>query len=108
MTYHPYLSFLYIIIRKNVYLVNMDQKVEELFSSQPMVSFCSTCKLVAIWFKRNSVLWKEGWVQCCCNRSQVCRSITETDMFIGNNGQRSYKINHSFDSLELFDLMFNL
>ena len=97
VTYNPYLSSVYSIIKKNVYLHNMDQKVEELFSSQPMVSFCGTCKLVAVWFERNSVLWKEGWVQCCYNHCQVCRSITETDMFIFNNGQRSHKINHSFD-----------
>ena len=31
---------------------------------------------------------------------QVCHNITETDMFICNNDQRSYKINHSFDCNE--------
>ena len=35
-----------------------------------------------------------GSYRCWCNRCQICRSITETDMFIRNNDYRSYKINH--------------
>ena len=41
VAYHPLLNFFYGIIRKNLYLLNMDQKVKELFSSQPVVSFRS-------------------------------------------------------------------
>ena len=36
-----------------------------------------------------------GSYKCRCNRCQVCRSITETDMFICNSDQRSYKINRN-------------
>ena len=45
ITYHPLLNFVYGIIRKNLYLLNMDQKVKAVFSSQPMVSFRSARKL---------------------------------------------------------------
>ena len=45
VTYHPLLNSLYGIIRKNLYLLNMDQRVKEVFSSQPMVSFRSARKL---------------------------------------------------------------
>ena len=43
--YHLLLNSLYSIIRKNLYILNMDQKVKELFSSQPMASFRNGCKL---------------------------------------------------------------
>ena len=33
----------------------------------------------------------------CTNCCQVCCSITETDMFVCSNDQRSYKIKHSFE-----------
>ena len=42
---HLLSNFLYSIIRKNLYLPNMDQKVKEIFSSQPMVSFRNARKL---------------------------------------------------------------
>ena len=45
ITYHPLLNSVYGIIRKNLYLLNMDQKVKAVFSSQPMVSFRSARKL---------------------------------------------------------------
>ena len=41
MEYYPLLSSLYGIIRKNLYYFNMDQKVKEVYSFQPMVSFHS-------------------------------------------------------------------
>ena len=53
---------------------------------------------------------KVGSYKCRCNRCQVCRSITETDMFTCNNDERSYKINHSFDCNEkclIYLLTFN-
>ena len=44
VTYHPLLNSLYRIIRKKLYLLNMDQRVKEVFSSKPMVSFRSARK----------------------------------------------------------------
>ena len=41
-----------------------------------------------------------GSYKCRCNCCQLCRSITETEMFPCNNDQSSYKINHSFDCNE--------
>ena len=80
----------------------MDQKVKEVFSSQPMVSFRSARKLTS-YLVRAKVYPLErrvGSYKCCCNRYQICQSITETETFICNNDQTSYKINHSFDCNE--------
>ena len=62
VTYHPLLNSLYGIIRKNLHLLNMDQRVKQVFSSQRIVFFVAPINRVAIWFERNSILWKEGWV----------------------------------------------
>ena len=45
VTYHSLLNSLYSIIRKNLYLLNMDKKVKDVFSSLPKVSFRSAHKL---------------------------------------------------------------
>ena len=45
MKYHLLLNALYSIIRKILYLLNMDQKVKELFHSKPTVSFRNARKL---------------------------------------------------------------
>ena len=102
VTYHPLLNSLYGIIRKNLYLLNMDQKVKEVFNSQPMLSFHSARKLSSylVQVKLYPLEKRVGSYKCRCNRCQVCQSITETEMFICNNDQRSYKINHSFDCNE--------
>ena len=102
VTYHPLLNSLYGIIRKKFYLLNMDQRVKEVFSSQTMVSFRSARKLSSylVRFKLYPSEKRVGSYKCRCNRCQVCHSITETDTFICNNDQRSYKINHSFDCNE--------
>ena len=106
VTHHPLLNSLYIIFRKNVYLLNIDEKVKEVFSSQPMVSFLSARKLGSylVRAKLCPLERRVGSYKCRCNRCQVCRSIKETDMFICNNDQRSYKINHSFDCNEKFQI----
>ena len=99
VTYHPLLNSVYRIISKNLYLLDMNQKVEEVFSSQPMVSFRSARKLSSYLVRAKLYPFERrvGPYKCHCNRCQVCRSITETDMFICNNDRKSYKINHSFN-----------
>ena len=64
-----------------------------------MVSFRSAGKLSSylVRAKLYPLERRMGSCKSRCNRCQVCRSITETDMFICNNDQRSYKINLSFD-----------
>ena len=95
VTYHPLLNSLCGIIRKNLHLLNIYQKVKEVFSSQPMVSFRSTRKLSSYLVPSKLYLLERrvGSYKCCCNRCQVCQSITETEMFICNN-------DHSFDCNE--------
>ena len=82
VTYHPLLNSLYSIIRKNIYLLNMYQKVKEAFSSQPTVSFRTACKLSSYLIRAKLYLLERrvDSYKFCCNRCQVCCSITETDM----------------------------
>ena len=91
VTYHPLLNSLYGIIRENIYLLNMDQKVKEVGfrSARKLSSYLVRTKLYPLKRRVNSY-------KCCCNGCKVFRSITETDMFVCNNGQRSYNINRSF------------
>ena len=69
----------------------MDQKLKELFSSQPMVSFRNGRKLSSYLVRAKLYLLERrvGSHKCRCNRCHVCCSIKETDMFICNNDQRS-------------------
>ena len=99
VTYHPLLNSFYCIIRRNLCPLNVDQKVKDVFSSQPMVSFRSARKLSSylVRAKLYPLEIKVGSYKCRC---QVCHSITKTDMFVCNNDQRFYKINHSFDCNE--------
>ena len=102
MTYHSLLNSLYGIIRKNLYLFNINQKVKEAFSSQPRVSFRSASKLsnFMVRAKLYPLARKVGSYKYRSNRCQVCYSITKTDMFTFNNDRSSYKINQSFDCNE--------
>ena len=61
-----------------------------------MVSFRSARKLSSYLVRARlyPLERRVGSYKCRCNRCQVCRSITETEMFICNNDQRTYKINH--------------
>ena len=67
-----------------------------------MVSFRNAHKLSSylVRAKLYPLERRVGSYKCRCNRSQVCRSITETDMLLCNNDQKSYKISHSFDCNE--------
>ena len=95
VTYHPLLNYLYSIIGKSQYLLNMGQKIKEVFNSQPMVFFRNARNLVPK--KLYPLERRVGSYKYDCSRCQVCHSVTETDIFICNKDQRSYKINHSFD-----------
>ena len=102
VTYHPLLNYLYNIIRRILCFLNVDQKVKEVFSSQPMVSFRRARKLSSylVRAKLYPLERRVGSYKCRCDRCQVCRSITETGMFLCNNDQRSHKVNHGFDCSE--------
>ena len=73
VTYHPYLNSVYCIIRENLYLLNMDQRVKELFSSQLMVSFRSARKLGSYLVRAKFYPLERslGSYKCLCNRCQV-------------------------------------
>ena len=102
LTYHPFLNSLYGISGKNIYLLNMDQKFKEIVTSQSMVPFRSGRNLSSYLVRVKLYLLKRrvDSCKCRCNRCQVGRKITETDMFICNSDQSSFKSNHSFDCIQ--------
>ena len=101
VTHHPLLHSLH-GIRKNISFLNMDQKIKVVFSSQPMMSFRSACKLGSylVRAKLYPLERKVASYKCRCDRYHVCHNITETDMFICNNDQMACKINRIFDCNE--------
>ena len=44
-TYHPFLKSMGHIINKNLYLLNMNEEVKNVFTPKPMISFRSARKL---------------------------------------------------------------
>ena len=78
LTYHPLLNSLYSSIRKNLYLLNIDQKVKEVFGSKPIVFFRSIGKLSS-YLVQTKLYFLERWLgsdKFRCNHCQVCRSVT--------------------------------
>ena len=78
VTYHPLLNYLYSIIGKSQYLLNMDQKIKEVFNSQPMVFFRNARNLVPK--KLYPLERRVGSYKYDYSRCQVCHSVTETDI----------------------------
>ena len=67
-----------------------------------MVSFRNARKLSSnsVRAKLYPLERRVGSCKCSCNHCQVCRSITENDILLCNNDQKSYKFNHRFDCNE--------
>ena len=78
LTYHPLLDSLYSSIRENLCLLNIDQKVKEVFGSKPIVFFRSIGKLSS-YLVQTKLYSLERWLgsdKSRCNHCQVCRSVT--------------------------------
>ena len=87
VTYHPLLNSFNDIVRKNTSLLNIDQKVKKVFSSQPIVSFRSSRKFSSDLARAElyPLERRMGSYKCCCNRRQVSPSVIKTDNFVCKN-----------------------
>ena len=102
VTFHPLLKSLGSIVKKNYYLLQMNDEVRKVFSLRPLVSFRTAGKLSSylVRFKLYPVEIKVGSCKYNGNRCHVCRSISEADTFTCSNDGITYKINHKFDCNE--------
>ena len=76
--------------------------MKKVFTLQPMVSFCSACKLNSYLVRAKLYPLQRtiGSHKCKSKQSQVCNNIMEVDSFTCSNDQTNFKINHKLDCNE--------
>ena len=60
--HYPLLNSLDSIFRKNSYLVNIDQKIKDIFILKSMESFSNALKLSTFWVEPNTCFGKKSWL----------------------------------------------
>lgn len=60
--HYPLLNSLDSIFRKNSYLVNIDQKIKDIFILKSMESFSNALKLSTLWVEPKTCFWKKSWL----------------------------------------------
>ena len=99
VTYHPLLKQLKGILRRNMYLLNMNVEVKQTFTPVPMVSNRSYRKLSsylvrAKLYPKERIVGSKGCGKKCC---EVCVTVCETDTFTSTVTGETFKINHKLD-----------
>ena len=96
VTYHPLLKQLEGILRRNMYLLNMNAEVKQTFTLVPMVSYRSSSKLISYLVRAklypiDRIVGSKG---CGKKRCEVCVNVCETDTFTSTVTGETFKINH--------------
>ena len=96
VTFHPLLKGLNKIIKKNMYILNMDNEVKGTFSSEPMVSFRSARKLSSylVRAKLYALERKVGSAKCNKTECKTCNHVNDTTSFSSSVTEEKFKINH--------------
>ena len=83
VTYHPILKNIGNIIRKNLYLLYMNEEAKKVFTPGPMISFRSARKLSSylVRAKLYPIERTVGSFKCNGKRCQTCLNVNETDTF---------------------------
>ena len=99
VTFHPRLKTLQKIIDKNLYLLFMNKEVRKAFTSKPMISYRSSCKLSSCLVRTESypINRTVGCYKCGSKQCEECKHITETENFTSIVTGETFKINHRFD-----------
>ena len=71
------------IINKNFYLLNINEEVKNVFTSKPMISFCSARNLSSylVRAKLYPVERVKGSLKCSSSRCEVCLNVNEASTF---------------------------
>ena len=98
-TYHPLLKQPSSIVNNNTYLFYMDQEIKRTFTPKPMFSYWSARKFGSylVRAKLYPIERKVGSCKYNGKRCEVCKNVLETDTFICNNDETTYKINHKVE-----------
>ena len=99
VTFHPKLKVLQNIINKHLYLLYINDEVKRVFTSKPMVSFRSSCKISSylVRAKLYPIERTVGSFRCGSKPCEVWKYITETDNFTSSVTGETSKINHQLD-----------
>ena len=99
VTFHLKRKVLRNVINKHLYLLYMNDEVKMIFTHKPMVSFRSSRKVSSylVRAKLYSLEGTVGFFRCECKHSEVCKYITNTDIFTSSITGETYKINHRLE-----------
>ena len=102
-TYHPLPSKLSSVIYSNLYLLYVNQKVKNVFTPGPAVSYRSARKISSylVTAKLYPLERKSAFEKCGKSKCEVCLNIQETDAFTstGENFKINRKLNCDDDCL---------
>ena len=99
VNYNPILCRLGQVIRKNLCFQYQDEEVKQVLNPAPFVSFRSVRTLRSHTVKAKVYSVGERLVgsrKCNKNCCQVCKNVTETEIFQSFVDKKVYKINHRF------------
>ena len=96
VTYHPTVKNIGNIIKKNLYLLYMNEEAEKVFTPGP--SFPSARKLSSYLVRAKLYLIDRtvGSFKCSEKRCQTCLNVNETDTFTSASTGETFKINRQF------------
>ena len=99
VNYHQLLSKLSSIIHRNLYLLHMNQKVKNILTPGPIVSYRSARKTSSYLVRARLYLLerKVGSEECGKSRCEVCLNSQETVTFTSTRTGESFKINHKLN-----------
>ena len=99
VTFHPLLCSLGSILHKHLETLYSDQRVKEVFTPAPFVSFRSGYSLRnhLVRAKVYSLERKRGSFRCGKSRCLVCKNVNETLTFNSLVDGREYVVNHEFN-----------
>ena len=99
VTYHSLLKQLEGILRRNMYLLNMNAEIKQTLTPVPMVSYRSSRKLSsylvrAKLYPTDRIVGSKG---CGKKQCEVCVNVCETDTFTSTVTGETFKINHKLN-----------
>ena len=97
--YHPLLKSFQNLINKHLNILCLHENAKEIFTPEPMVTFCSSRKLSSclVRAKLHRLERVTGSYKCHGKRCAMCLNFNKTSTFTSSVTQETYKINHKFD-----------
>ena len=99
LMYHPLFKSVGKLINKNLNLVYIDNKVKNVFTPKPKISFCSTRKMRSYLVKAKLYPGEriKSSLKCSSRCCEVFVNVNETSTFTSTVTGEAYTINHKFN-----------